>query len=100
MSCSDVAKVTGQHLQFLGTSTASWLTQQFQDVAKFASIHILAVDTRSFGWVLLRLVELGALAMPRGPDPFPGPLSEWFLTIEVMMQGINHQRRPGGFANR
>lgn len=39
MSCQDVSKVTGPHLLFLGTSTASWTMTQFQDAARFASSH-------------------------------------------------------------
>src|SRR5260370_7795673 len=39
MSCQDVAKVTGEHLLFLGTSTAGWSIQQFQQAAQFAKAH-------------------------------------------------------------
>jgi hypothetical protein len=39
MSCSDVAKVTGEHLLFLGTSSINWSVQQFQQAAQFAKAH-------------------------------------------------------------
>lgn len=39
MSCSDIAKVTGQHLLFMGVGTQGWGIGQFQDVAKFAKAH-------------------------------------------------------------
>lgn len=39
MSCIDVAKVTGQRLLFLGTSTAGWSLAQFQQAAQFAKAH-------------------------------------------------------------
>src|SRR5260370_3653875 len=39
MSCQDVTKVTGEHLLFLGTSTAGWSIQQFQQAAQFAKAH-------------------------------------------------------------
>ncbi len=39
MTCQDVAKVTGQHLLFLGTSSATWTITQFQQAAQFANAH-------------------------------------------------------------
>lgn len=39
MICQDVAKITGQHLLFLGTSSASWSLAQFQQAAQFAKAH-------------------------------------------------------------
>lgn len=39
MSCQDIAKITGQHQLFLGTSTASWSIAQFQQAAQFAKAH-------------------------------------------------------------
>lgn len=39
MSYQDIAKVTGQHQLFLGTSSISWTTQQFQQAAQFAKAH-------------------------------------------------------------
>lgn len=39
MSCSDTAKVTGQHLLFLGTSSATWSLAQFRQAAQFAKAH-------------------------------------------------------------
>lgn len=39
MAGQAIAKVTGQHLLFLGTSTLSWTTAQFQEAAQFAKAH-------------------------------------------------------------
>lgn len=39
MICQDIAKITGQRLLFLGTSTAGWSLAQFQQAAQFAKSH-------------------------------------------------------------
>jgi hypothetical protein len=39
MTCQDVAKITGQHLLFLGTSSETWTITQFQQAAQFARAH-------------------------------------------------------------
>ena len=39
MTCQDVAKITGQQLLFLGTSSATWTITQFQQATQFANAH-------------------------------------------------------------
>jgi hypothetical protein len=39
MTCQDIAQKIGQHLLFIGTSSATWSIQQFQDAARFARAH-------------------------------------------------------------
>jgi len=39
MSCIDVAKVTGQHVLFLGVGTQGWALSKYQQVAQFAKDH-------------------------------------------------------------
>jgi hypothetical protein len=43
MTCADIAKLTGQHLLFLGVQTANWSLPQFTQAAQFAKAH--GVDT-------------------------------------------------------
>lgn len=55
MSCIDIAKITGQHLLFLGTSTASWSIAQFQQAAQFAKAHgidalVLKIADGTYRW--------------------------------------------------
>jgi hypothetical protein len=55
MSCSDIEKVTGQHLLFLGVSTASWNIAQFQQAAQFAKAHgidalIVKISDGTYRW--------------------------------------------------
>lgn len=55
MSCIDIAKITGQHLLFLGTSTASWSIAQFQQAARFAKAHgidvlVLKIADGTYRW--------------------------------------------------
>jgi hypothetical protein len=39
MTCTDVAKITGQTLLFLGTETVNWTFSQFTQAAQFAKAH-------------------------------------------------------------
>ena len=55
MSCQDIAKITGQHQLFLGTSTASWSIAQFQQAAQFAKAHgidalVVKIADGSYRW--------------------------------------------------
>lgn len=55
MSCRDIAKVTGQHLLFCGTSTQTWALSQFTEAAQFARAHgidslLLKVADGTYKW--------------------------------------------------
>lgn len=39
MTCQDLVKITGQHLLFLGTGSASWSITQFKQAAQFSKAH-------------------------------------------------------------
>lgn len=39
MTCVDVAKITGEHILFLGTDTSGWTFSQFQQASQFAKAH-------------------------------------------------------------
>jgi hypothetical protein len=55
MSCTDTAKITGQHLLFLGVNTMGWSFAQFAQAAQFAKAHdvsslLLKVADGAYHW--------------------------------------------------